>query len=327
MRGLPDLPTRLREVNRDTQAANLFRPRLAALQLKVMIDPAAVVVDPGPVVKAMLDRDVAMVTFDVFDTLVWRDTLFPHDAFLLFEGTHHRLMAQARRQTERLATVICRRLLKREPTLRDIYWLLPLDMQRELTIEARICTPNPFCLCLVEHLVERDILVAAVSDMYLESDQIAEILRISGYPAMPLHSSASEQSTKFENGNLLVKVWQHHGVAPADVIHVGDNPHADIAMAQQRGARTCHVATPRATLFDLHPNIERPMRNAEEALFWGQLAIRLHTYAADDPVRRARARAALHTLQSMIEAYPRLPIDDAWAAMGSALFSQAAGSP
>jgi predicted HAD superfamily hydrolase len=285
-----------------------------------MIRPSTNFIDPGPAVKTMLDGNVAMVTFDVFDTLLWRNTLFPHDAFLMFEGMHHRLVAQARQQAERVVTIICRRLLRREPTLRDIYRLLPFDMEQELTIENHICIANPYCLSLVEHLVERGIDVAAVSDMYMEAEQITEILRHTGYPAIPLYSSASEQSTKFDSGKLLFKVWQRHGAAPEGVIHVGDNLHADIAMAERHGARTCHVATPRETLFDLYPVMERPMQSAEETLFWGQLAIRLHTFAADDPVRLANARRAWPTLSEILKASSHPSIDRAWAEIEPILF-------
>lgn len=236
------------------------------------------VVDPTSEVEAMLASGTQLVTFDVFDTLLWRTTLFPHDVFLLLGKKPGQSIAAARRFAEKVASVICRKVLRREPALSDVYRLLPFSMQQELALEARVCVPNPFCLRLVNSLHRRKIPIAAISDMYLSSDQIARLLDGAGYPQLPVYSSASEHATKFSHGQLFTKVWQRHRIAPSDVLHVGDNIHADVAMAARLGAQACHVGTPRSVLLKLHPKLDRPMKSGDESIYWGTLALRLHTY-------------------------------------------------
>lgn len=272
------------------------------------------VANPQPSIALMLatGTPTALITFDVFDTLIWRKTLFPHDIFLSLNGRHPHLTAWWRRVAERIATVACRRILAREPTLNDIYRLLPLNAMHEVALERRMCVANPHCLAAVMWLSGIGFSIAAVSDMYLDSIQIGTLLKSCGYPDMPVYSSATEGCTKANNGSLLEIAWQQLGVRAHEVIHIGDNAHSDIAMAKQLGARTCHVSTPRSTLFELHPDTPRHNTRAE-AEFWGELAIRLHSHIADDHTRAIPTRAAMRTLGQQLGNNRELSSDDAWA--------------
>lgn len=234
------------------------------------------VVDPGPVVDAFLTQGCRGVTIDVFDTLLWRETLYPSDAFLLLAEAHGHYHYSLRIWAEKLASRFCRHLLGREPNLKDIYLAYPLSPRYELAIESRLCQANPFCLALIQKLLERRVPVAAISDMYLDNGQIAGLLAESGFPEIPVFSSASVDLTKYRDGSLFHHVWQHLGLTPQQVVHVGDNPEADIAMARSLGAQVCHLAAPRDSLARL---LSRPLpaiNSTEESLGWGRLAIRLH---------------------------------------------------
>lgn len=241
-------------------------------------------IDPASQVDALLARGCRGVTLDVFDTLLWRETLHPSDAFLLLAEAHGRHHYKLRIWAEKLASHVCRHLLGREPTLRDIYRAYPLSAQHELAIESRLCRANPFCLRLVRHLVERRVPVAAISDMYLDNGQIAHLLAQTGYPDIPVFSSASAHLTKYRDGRLFRHVWQHLGLGPAEVIHVGDNPQADIAMAKRLGAHTCQVVTPRDTLLQVCPHapVNRRLQDANGSLHWGRLAIQLQLHMGSD---------------------------------------------
>lgn len=234
------------------------------------------VIDPASHVDALLAQGCQGVTIDVFDTLLWRQTLYPSDAFYLLAEAHGAHHHQLRIFVEKVVSHLCRRILRREPTLGDIYRFYPLPADEELTIEARICQPNPFCLQLIKNLLSRGIAVAAISDMYLDNEQIAQLLRRSGYPEFPVYSSASVHLTKYRDGRLFHYVWQQMGLLPSNVVHVGDNPKADIHMASKLGAHVCQVAVPRDSLaqYLMHPLPS--VESASESLAWGCLAIDLH---------------------------------------------------
>jgi len=230
--------------------------------------------DPAPVVNAFLARGGQVVTFDVFDTLLWRRVLFRVDAFRLLP--HGRRVTALRAFAEAGATAWCRRVLRREPRLADIYRIYPFDPRAELALEAELAQPNPWCLAAVNELLARGVTVAAVSDMYLSAQQIGTLLQAAGYPRLPVFSSSEANRSKRGDGRLFLHVGEQIGAAPSSWLHVGDNLHADVEMARRHGLSACHVQAPRDTLLALLPNLQSRRRTPEEAVFLGELAIALH---------------------------------------------------
>lgn len=214
------------------------------------------------------------MTFDVFDTLLWRRVLFPADAFGLLP--HGRRAPALRAAAEAGVTFWCRRVLRREPRLADIYRYYPFEPESELALEAGLCQANRWCLALVKDLVARGVTVAAVSDMYLSAEQISALLGVAGYPGLPVFVSSEANLSKRGDGRLFLHVGERLGAAPPAWMHVGDNEHADVAMAQLHGLSVCHVQTPRNTLLALLPALSQRRRTPEEALFLGEVAIALH---------------------------------------------------
>ena len=275
--------------------------------------PRKLVADPQPRIASALaaSQPPTLVTFDVFDTLIWRRTLLPQDVFLSLSHHFPGIASWMRREAERVATFACRRVLRREPTLRDIYCLLPMSQAGEIAAEQRVCVANPHCHSAIQSLSRLGVRIAAISDMYLDAQEIRTLLDACGYPEMPIYSSATESCTKGDNGALFSAIWKRLGVRPSEVFHVGDNAHSDIAMANRLGAGTCHVSTPRATLFDACPSVPRA-RSAAETLFWGELAIRLHLHLADNRETAASYGNAIQMLVQQRGTISQLSVDEAW---------------
>ncbi len=244
-----------------------------------------------------------MVTFDVFDTLLWRRVLFPADAFGLLP--HGRATAW-RASVEAAVTATCRRLLRREPRLADIYRFYRFDPAAELAMEVSLAQANPWCLDLVKALLARGVTVAGVSDMYLSAPHIATLLQAAGYPSLPLFVSSEANRSKHGDGGLFLHVGEHLGAKPPNWMHVGDNPHADIAMARRHGLSTCHVKAPRDMLLALLPDLSRQPRTPQQAVFLGEVAIALHVRLAEAAAppdlagRLARALAGATDAQAVV---------------------------
>ncbi len=253
-------------------------------------------VDPSEIVRGFLALGGEAITFDVFDSLLWREVLYPSDAFLLHQRAFPRLRHTLRTERERWATFICRSLLAREPRFSDIHFLSHHDAIEELEIEHAVVRANPFCLALVRELIDHEVPVACISDMYLSASEISSLIRKAGYPDLRIFSSASENCTKFHDGQLFHRAWRQLGKQPAEILHVGDNPHSDIAMALKAGAQVCQLITPRNTLFKLFPPTNRPSINGAWSLALGQLAITIHTHLGNDTTRVADARSTLAKL-------------------------------
>lgn len=255
--------------------------------------------DPGQAVRAFVARGGRLVSFDVFDTLLWRKTLFPHDLFkLLGPGPW---AGRWRLWAERLATAACRRFARREPRLADVYRLCPFGPAKELQLERQLVLPNPACLAAVQWLDARRVPVVAVSDMYLSSAQIAALLAQAGYPPLRLFVSSDEQLSKLDRGRLFDRVLARCEAEPGSTLHLGDNPHADIAMGRRAGLAVARVAAPRERLLALVPELAQSRLSAQASLFWGQVAIALHTQAADERLHQTALPQRLRALAALAE--------------------------
>jgi hypothetical protein len=152
--------------------------------------------------------------------------------------------------------------------------------------------------------------------MYLSSNQIEALLQMTGFPKIPTYSSATEMATKYSDGKLFVKVWERHQVVPGETLHVGDNPHADVAMAARHGGHACRVGTPRSLLFALHPSLNRPMKRLEDSIYWGTLALRANGLLPLNTEPRLFAemlRPPLADIVSAAEGGAPLELESAWA--------------
>lgn len=95
---------------------------------------------------------------------------------------------------------------------------------------------------LLQNLKRQGKTVVAISDMYFDKAQmmvVLEQLNILHY-FDHLFVSAEQNLTK-QTGDLFLHVLSDLGIQPDQMLHVGDNPHSDIAMAITAGLQCVHV--------------------------------------------------------------------------------------
>lgn len=92
--------------------------------------------------------------------------------------------------------------------------------------------------------------VIAMSDTYHEAGTIADLLASLAprHPIERVHTSADHNATK-RMGSLFGTVLRAEGLAPAEVLHIGDNYRADVVMARTAGLQALQLPRPRHLLF------------------------------------------------------------------------------
>ena len=208
-------------------------------------------------VKRDLVKDVAkrceefdVISFDVFDTLLFRGVCEPTDVFH-FVGKKLKIpnLEQTRREAE------CRmyRLKKvkgqvGKVTLEDIWQLIEKEtgidgqraLQAELEVEREMCFANPYMLDLLKELVNRKKRIIAISDMYLGENQIRGLLSTSGIPdAFEAVFVSSEWGGSKYDGRLYHMVKEKVG-KELSYFHIGDNEYADVKQARRHGFTPHH---------------------------------------------------------------------------------------
>ena len=183
-----------------------------------------------------------VVSFDVFDTLIFRPFLRAEDLFYLlgtrigyFNFKEIRILAerQARKNSKSQDNEI---------NIYDIYKELarrtnirPRDAEREIALEEEMCYANPYMLTLFRSLIENNKKVVIVSDMYLPSSVLERILYKNGFRGYRGLYVSCDYGCNKASGRLFKYVKRDFGDS---IIHIGDNLTADIG-----GARRAKIAS------------------------------------------------------------------------------------
>lgn len=195
-----------------------------------------------------LTEQAAAVSFDFFDTLFTRPLANPEDTFDILARQFGIIDFRKQRQAAQ-AKAFSRMQIAglKEISLMDIYTCLdnnkfPCEalMRAEYALEKALLEPHPEMLALCRALRDAGKPVAITSDMYLGSDFFREILRSYDLTDVPLFISADCNATKRDTGELLDIVATSLGTLKQDVLHIGDNLHADVNQARARGLQAFH---------------------------------------------------------------------------------------
>ncbi|HIW73097.1 MAG TPA: hypothetical protein H9684_02125 [Firmicutes bacterium] len=190
------------------------------------------------------------VSFDVFDTLLFRPFSDPADLFYLVGMTlrypdFRRIRIAAEEQArERKA----REKGTREVTLEEIWAEMETEtgipredgLRAEWEWEKRCCYPNPYMLRVFAALRRRGVPVFALSDMYLGEARVGELLENAGFTGFAgLLVSCGHGCSKADGGlyPLLLRSMPDPAGSGGGPAHVGDNAHADGVQAEKHGLR------------------------------------------------------------------------------------------
>ena len=205
--------------------------------------------NPNLSVKAFVDklRGYDVVSFDVFDTLIFRPFAQPTDVFYTIGEKMGILdFKNIRAWAEWDARIKCNQKHGHmEITLSDIWENLAEDvgcdaaegMRIEQESELALCYANPFMLEVWKQLAAMGKRIVIVSDMYLPEACIREMVERNGFTGAENIYVSCEYHKNKASGTLFKLVKQELG--DVSVIHVGDNPHSDQEMAKKYGFDIC----------------------------------------------------------------------------------------
>lgn len=183
-----------------------------------------------------------VISFDIFDTLLFRAVVNPEDVFILV-GEKLGLVdfVQLRRDVEKKLRDQHRlEYGNHEITLLDIYSEIErrtginanFGMECEIEVEKSLIYPNPYMKQVYDMLRGQGKYIIAVSDMYLSQDVINSLLTQCGYVVDDLFVSCEYHCNK-RGGGLYLQVLEKY--KNKRIVHVGDNYEADIVKAREIG--------------------------------------------------------------------------------------------
>lgn len=197
------------------------------------------------------------VSFDIFDTLLVRPFYEPKDLFRLLDAEFARESGCGvpfhvlREKGERIARA--NNLLGEEVDLSAVYdamasafsldaALLARMRARELEEELRFCAPRRSVRSLYRLLRRRGARILLISDIYLPRPFMEKLLQKNGYTGYERLFLSCESGVTKQTGNLFRAAAVACGVAPGQILHIGDNWESDVLRAQEAGLRTFFYA-------------------------------------------------------------------------------------
>lgn len=193
------------------------------------------------------------VAFDVFDTLLFRDTARPSDVFRLMERTGEAAPGFAQRRLDAEAAA---RRPHAEVTLAEIYAqpaLQGADPAAECAAELRTVHADVGLLAAARACKARGLAVYVVSDMYLPAAQVTAMLRRCGFDFLDGVFVSSEYGVQKRSGRLFQLFLQKTGLNPRQVLFVGNDRRADALGAALAGIRCLLVPPPAAPAYYAPP--------------------------------------------------------------------------
>lgn len=187
-----------------------------------------------------------IISFDIFDTLIFRPFSSPRDIFnvLAIEMEYARFPEIRVEAEEKLREKHVEK--NGEITIYEIYqWLYEMYGiehrwgQREIELELEFCEPNPYMLEVYNILCSKSADIIAVSDMYLPYDKIKRMLEKCGFVELNEIYISCEMNCNKRGGDLQKRVATLKGKYKS-YVHVGDNYANDIRDSKKIGWNTVY---------------------------------------------------------------------------------------
>ena len=196
-----------------------------------------------------------VISFDIFDTLIFRPFSEPADLFyLLGEKLDLPDFRRIRMEQEWLAREECKEQHGHmEVTLEEIWNRIEKEVglsadegiTAEKELEKKYCFANPYMKTVYEELKASGCRIIIISDMYLPAEFEKELLASCGYTGFECLYVSCEYKASKSDGKLYAQVKKDLG-ADLRYAHVGDNPASDLRMAAKAGFQTF-----------IYPNVNR----------------------------------------------------------------------
>ncbi len=242
-----------------------------------------------------------LVSLDIFDTLVVRPFLTPAGAraylahlaereFGVENFVELRALAESKARQQHGADVDLPKIYAALSTLPNATRLPIAALQRlEIELETRLLTPRHGVIDSVVQLKRRGMRLVALSDMYLDSTTLQDILPKAASALPEAWYVSCETGWRKDDDSAWKMLPQTETITPAEWLHVGDNEHSDIQRPQMHKLLTpVHVLRP-STLLEIVPAL-RPLRPAagsatrwQDQLWLGLLANRFADVADRQP--------------------------------------------
>ena len=183
-----------------------------------------------------------IISFDVFDTLLYRPYILPTDLFEHLARIYQIAdFKQIRISAEKKAREANKH--KEDITLDDIYLQMPDELKfmqnNEIKLEEKVLQANPEMKKVFDYALQHRKKIIITSDMYLLPQTIKRLLNKNGYKNFTkLYVSSGVQKGKGKT--LFEFILKDLNTDPQKILHIGDNINTDVKKPCSLGISAFH---------------------------------------------------------------------------------------
>jgi len=218
------------------------------------------VINIDDIKKIISSENIKIVSFDIFDTLLIRPSFEPRDIFHLVAAKVDKLYgvdfiemrfhAEEEIGNNDLNLSQIYDYIKRKYKLTER--LADLLQKEELACEKHFLNVRTDMMEVYNYAVKLGKRVIAVSDMYLGSDFLLDVLQSKGYSEIKKVYVSNEAHCRKDTGKLYDYVFDQERVRPEEFCHLGDNYHSDFECALAKGITAIYYPSVKDIAFAAH---------------------------------------------------------------------------
>lgn len=220
-----------------------------------------------------------VVSFDMFDTLVFRAVEDPKDIFRLVGARLN--IPNFRKIRSEIEKEIKKSKNNSEVTIEEIYEVVEKrfgvpqkkGVEIEFEYEKAFCYANPYMLEVYNELLRLGKTVVVTSNMYLNKKQLEEILFNCSYTKLDNIFVSCDYDKSKKYGELQKEVSKYYG-ENCRIIHLGDNYFMDIEGSRIAGWSTIYYKNVSAIGKEYRPN---EMSTISGSIYKGLVNGKLHS--------------------------------------------------
>ncbi len=191
------------------------------------------------IIAKIRDPRIKVVSFDAFDTLIARPVLKPADIFSLVEQ-------MCAKKGFRENRINAEKIVGNHSNIENIYEELKRSRvysekdcdelkKYEMQVEKKLAFKRDSIYETYLEAVKQNKRIIVISDMYLSSDFLGDILGKCGYKEISSVYVSCERNARKDEGQLYDVVLREENVATKEIIHIGDNYFSDYQIPNKKG--------------------------------------------------------------------------------------------
>ena len=191
------------------------------------------IIDIETIKKIISSKDIKVISFDIFDTLLLRPAINPTDIFYLIDKKvkslynldfiKYRMDAESKLQNNLASLDEIYDFIRREYNLS--FQQTELLKREELLCEKQVLTKRDDIYELYLYAIKLGKRIIATSDMYLSSSFLREVLKKNGYDKISRIYVSNECKARKDTGELYPYIKDKEKTS--NILHIGDNYNSD----------------------------------------------------------------------------------------------------